>query len=470
MKCLQLTKKKSNILRQILFWSLLTGVMTSGYSQTQPKKEGLTSRILIIFDASGSMNAQFSQTDRMTAAKEMLYKLVDSLSTFDNVQLALRIFGHQSDLRAKDCNDTRLEVPFSPYNHEAIKKRVSILKPRGYTPIARSLAQSAQDFPEASNVRNLIILITDGIEECGGNPCEVSAELQKKGIFLKPFIIGVGSDPEVFRKFFSCVGNYYDANSMEEFETVIGVVISQSLNATSCQISLLDAQQKPMETNVNMSIYDYTTNQELFNYYHTLNARGVPDTLYLDPMRKYTIRVHTLPETMIENVSLIPGKHNTIAINAGQGYLHLLVDGTSKYDKLQAIIRKKDGHKTIHVQDFNQNKKYLIGMYDLEILTLPRIMLKDIQISQDKTTKIQIPQSGVAHITKTKDYVAAIFRIAEGKTEWVADIDEKKNSQELVLQPGNYFISGRLRSETKTIYTFQKDFTIISGKVIEVRF
>jgi Ca-activated chloride channel family protein len=460
--------KLFNSIFLILFWILSP---VNSFSQVATKNKGQKSRILIIFDASGSMNAQFGTTDRMTAAKEMLYKMVDSLAAFEEVELALRVFGHQTDLKFNDCNDTKLEVPFSPYNHEVIKKRVAQLRPRGYTPIARTLGQAANDFPEDKNpVRNLIILFTDGMEECGGNPCEISQELQKKGVFLKPFIIGVGSDPELFRKAFSCVGNYYDANSQAEFETVVGVVISQALNATSCQINLVDANQKALETNVNMTLYDATTGIELFNYYHTMNARGVPDTLFLDPMRKYAIKVHTTPTIYKDNISLIPGKHNTIALDAGQGFLKLIVDGVTKYDRLQAIIRHNGKMETIFAQDFNTTKKYLVGSYDIEILSTPPIFLQNVKVSQDNTTEIKIPQPGKLNLTKTRDYVAAIYRLEGGKTQWVADIDERKSNQVMVMQPGNYIIIGRVRSETKTIYTLQREFTILSGKVTDFQF
>ncbi|MCO5253317.1 MAG: VWA domain-containing protein [Bacteroidia bacterium] len=462
----------NSIFKKISFFCLLAFLQSNIplWGQAQTKTPNTKSRILIIFDASGSMNAQFGSTDRMTAAKEMLYKLVDSLATFPNVELALRVYGHQTDLKFNDCNDTKLEIPFAPYNHELIKKKVSTLRPRGYTPIARSLGQAANDFPQDNkSVRNIIILITDGLEECDGNPCEVSQELQKKGIFLKPFIIGVGSDPDVFRKFFSCAGNYYDANSMNEFETVVGVVISQALNATSCQINLVDGNKKPLETNVNMTIYDAVTGVELYNYYHTMNAYGVPDTLFLDPMRRYNIRVHTMPNIYKENISLIPGKHNIIALDAGQGTLKLVVDGVTRYDRLQAIIRLKGDMTTVNAQDFNTSKKYLNGEYDIEILSTPPIFV-NVKITQDKTTEIKIPQPGKLNLTKTKDYVAAIYRIEGGKTIWVADIEDKKVNQVIVMQPGNYIVIGRARSETKTIYTFQKEFTVFSGRVTDFTF
>jgi Ca-activated chloride channel family protein len=135
--------------------------------QATPAKKPVT-RILLIFDASGSMVARYEKEDRMTVAKRMFEKMVDSLSTFDDVELALRVFGHQSDLSKRDCEDTKLEVPFALNNAEFIKKKVRTLSPRGYTPIAKSLLAAAEDFPEPGKekVRNLIILITDGTEEC----------------------------------------------------------------------------------------------------------------------------------------------------------------------------------------------------------------------------------------------------------------------------------------------------------------
>jgi Ca-activated chloride channel family protein len=79
----------------------------------------------------------------------------------------------------------------------------------GTTPIARSLEKAAGDFPDLT-ARNVIILITDGIEACDEDPCAVSRALQAKGIVLKPFVIGIGIE-EANQYSLKCVGNYYDA-------------------------------------------------------------------------------------------------------------------------------------------------------------------------------------------------------------------------------------------------------------------
>ena len=36
------------------------------------------------------------------------------------------------------------------------------------------------------------------------------------------------------------------------------------------------------------------------------------------------------------------------------------------------------------------------------------------------------------------------------------------------MQPGKYFIIGRQTSETQTIYTFEKEFIVLSGRITEI--
>src|SRR5690606_1769484 len=108
-----------------------------------------------------------------------------------DLEIALRLYGHQTPIQPgqQDCDDTRLEVPFSPNSIPAIRQTLATTRCLGTTPIARSLEKAAEDFPEQARgdtrtVRNIIILITDGIEACDEDPCAVSRALQARGIVL----------------------------------------------------------------------------------------------------------------------------------------------------------------------------------------------------------------------------------------------------------------------------------------------
>ncbi len=439
----------------------------SSFAQQPPAKapKELT-RILFLYDCSGSMNAKFQTAPKMEIAKKLLGELLDSLKKVTNLELALRCFGHQVPWPPGDCNDTRLEVPFARSNSDVIKNRLTSIEAKGTTPIAQSLQACEKDFPDL-NARNIIILITDGIEECKGDPCAVSYSLQKKGITLKPFVIGIGLD-ENFRKSFECVGTFYDASNETDFKNVLKVVISQVLNTTTCQVNLLDTYGKPTETNVNMTFMNRTSGMEKYNYVHTMNARGNPDTLRIDPLVTYNIKVHTIPPVEKDSIVLTAGKHTIIGIDAPQGNLLLKFQAASEYNNLKCIVRKSKEMNTLNVQDFNTSIKYLVGKYDLEVLSLPRMNIKDVDISQSHTTTVQIPQSGLATIIANATGYTTLYSIEKNDLQLIYNFNENSLKEMLVLLPGTYKVVYRSRGSREAIYTVEKTFKIVSGTSIIV--
>jgi len=429
---------------------------------SQPK-----TRILFLLDGSGSMWGVFEKEQKIDVAKRLLIQLVDSLAGIPDVEVALRAYGHTSPKVKQDCKDTRLEVPFSPNNKDQIIAKLKEIKPKGTTPIAYSLSVAANDFPRSNNIRNIIILITDGIEECGGDPCAVSLGLQKRGIMLKPFIIGLGINEDIINQL-DCAGNFFNATNEASFGKILNVVISNALNNTTAQVNLLDSYGKVTETDVNMTFYESKKGYILYNFYHTLNESGFPDTLFLDPFSSYNLVVHTLPPIVKNNITLNHGKHNIIALDAGQGNLNLVVKGITNYQNLQAIVKKQSTCEIINLQPFNTIQKYLVGKYDIEILTLPKIILNDVEIKQSYTTSIEIEQPGKIVIYSQTPMVGSIYTMKNGKLEWVTTIDEKTLNQVLVLQPGSYILSYRRKNARSTFYTNDKEFQVISGGSLSI--
>ncbi|MEO8148469.1 MAG: VWA domain-containing protein [Bacteroidia bacterium] len=418
-------------------------------------------RILFLYDDSQSMISRWESDTKYEVAKRMVSTILDSLKHTPDLELALRVFGHTKRYPPQDCDDTRLEVPFGKDNGEKIKKKLTEIKPSGTTPIARSLEECAKDF-SFGNYRNIIILITDGIEECNGDPCAVSQALQKKGIVLKPFIIGLGITKD-FVKQFECVGNYYDAQNEEQFRTALNVVISQALNNTTCQVNLLDVNQRPTETNVAMTFYEKNSGTIKYNFVHTLNGKGNPDTLHIDPLGVYKIVVHTIPPVSKDDIKLTPGKHTIIGIDAPQGDLMLKYEGNSEYKNLKCIVRKKGDMKTLNVQDFNTKEKYIVGDYDLEVLCLPRMLIENVEITQSHTTTVQIPNPGIATFLMTGIGYGTILVEDKNELKWVIDLDDSQSKQTLVLQPGNYRVVFRPKNSVESEYTIEKSFKVASG-------
>ncbi|MCD4681232.1 MAG: VWA domain-containing protein [Bacteroidales bacterium] len=464
---------KRKLLKYVIagFLILMSAIQFSNAQLVTEEEEALPlTRILFVFDASQSMYGRWQSDMKINIAQKLLSNVLDSLRDVPNLELALRVYGHQKTFPPQDCDDTRLEVAFSfkKDNIKQIQHRLKTLVPKGTTPIAYSLEQAGNDFPPCDDCRNIIVLITDGIEECDGDPCAVSQALQKKGIILKPFIIGIGMN---FKEAFDCVGTYYDASSEEAFNTALNVVISQALNSTTAQVNLLDEYGSPTETNVNMTFYDNFSGLIKYNFIHTLNNKGIPDTLLIDPLITYNIIVHTIPEVGIDSVKISPGKHTTIPIDAPQGYLNLNIDSYNKRIKnLQCIVRQDGEMQTINVQNFGVIEKYITGIYDIEVLCLPRIYIDDVEIMQSHTTTVEIPLPGIAVIQKSTNGYGSLYVERGDKIELIYNFRDNTPKQEsLILQPGKYRVVFRSKYSNRSFYTVEKRFKVESGVTTNVK-
>jgi Ca-activated chloride channel homolog len=460
-------KLKIRIFLLVLFLVPVTAAEL--YSQAEPKYVPPETRILFIFDGSQSMLGFWGKDRKITIARDVLIHFVDSLENMSNVEMALRVYGFQSPVPPQDCNDTKLVVPFGKNNASKIRQELRFINPKGTTPIAHSLELGGKDFPPGpDNCRNIIVLITDGIEACDGDACAVSEELQKKGIALKPFVIGIGID-ENFRKTFDCIGNFYNTNDEQKLKEVMGAVISQALNATTAQVNLLDANGNPTETNVNMTFYDQKSGKVLYNFIHTINNRGNPDTLILDHLVTYRMRVHTLPPVDVNNIKLTVGKHNIIAADTPQGTLHVLVDGSNQYRNLVFIVRQAGKMKTLNIQKVNEDEKYLVGKYDIEVPVLPRLYINNIDVKQSYTTTVKIPRPGILTLQKASGGYGSIYVRRNNTEEWIYNINNDIKNESILLQPGFYRVVYRAKNTHQTLYTISKTFEIRSGSSVPIQ-
>lgn len=414
------------------------------------------------------MAGRWGDDIKINIARKFLGRTVDSLGSFPDVEMALRVYGHQSVVPPQDCNDTRLEVPFRPGNGYEIKREMRDLSPKGTTPIANSLARAANDFPPCPGCRNIIILITDGIEACDGDPCSVALELQQKGIILKPFVIGIGLDPE-FEKTFECLGNFYNASSEERFEEVLDIVITHALNETTLQVNLLDSNGSPSETNIPLTFYNRISGEIKYNFVHTFNNRGLPDTMRIDPLIDYTIKAHTIPPVWLESLRLIPGKHNIAAMDVPQGILRVIQEKGFQYKSLEYIIRRAGTNETLWRMSMAGRLNLVTGSYDLEIPTIPVTMLYNVTVRQSEETTVTIPQPGVVTFLVNNEGICGLFEEKGNELVRVKDIDTSEKSYVLVLLPGNYRIIYRPLYAKQSYFTIVKRFRVESGKSSSLR-
>lgn len=439
-----------------------------GQNPEKEKEIVKTTRILFVLDGSKSMSGKWKGESKYTIARTILSDILDSLSTVDNVEIALRMFGHTKHYPPQNCNDTRLEVPFRKNNIDEIKARLKQLSPKGTSPIATSLLKSKDDFTPCTNCRNIVVLITDGLEECGGDICEISALLQKDGIILKPFIIGIGQDTH---EAYDCAGQYYNAADKEEFTKALNIIITKVLSKTSLQVNLLDQFNRPTETNVNMTFINNSSGKVAYNLVHTLNSKGFPDTLNIDHLIDYKVVINTIPVRYIDSVKLTEGKHTIISALCPQGSLLVSLKGLSNADFNPAIIVKlPNSSKLLNVQYLNEDIRYISGKYDIDILTLPVSQLKGVSVEPDNQTKIEIANPGIAVIQKSIMGFGSIYLLEGDDQYWIINFGSNYNQNESIyLQPGNYRVVFRSKFAAQSATTIEREFEIQSEKTTRIK-
>src|SRR5690606_26198206 len=180
--------------------------------------------------------------------------------------------------------------------------------------------------------------MTDGEESCGGDPCAVAYELEKKKIVLKHFAIGIGISEEA-AKTFECFGSFYNVNDQQSFKNVLSGIINKVTNTTTSQMYLLNQNKLPKETDILMTFYDAYNHNLQYNYYQTLDGYGQPDTLTIDPITDYDIAFHTLPSIEKSKVVIEANQHNIVNVNAAQGTLHFTYTGILPKQELAEKIK-----------------------------------------------------------------------------------------------------------------------------------
>lgn len=142
---------------------------------------------ILVLDGSGSMWAQLPEgRSRIEVARDVLR---DFLSARDPAQpLGVIAYGHN---RRGDCSDIETIAPVGAQDGRALGQRLSGLMPRGKTPLADALRRAASEIPPTAEEAD-IVLVTDGLETCGGDPCAVAAELAAQGIPVRAHVVGFG--------------------------------------------------------------------------------------------------------------------------------------------------------------------------------------------------------------------------------------------------------------------------------------
>ena len=144
--------------------------------------------VVFILDASGSMWGQAGGKAKIAIAKEVMAQAVPGLPA--EVRLGLVVYGHR---KKGDCADVEVLVAPGSSDRAGLLKKVRALSPKGKTPIAGSLKQTAEMLKFKEN-ETTIVLVSDGMETCDADPCGVVKALKAGGIKFVLHVVGFDVD------------------------------------------------------------------------------------------------------------------------------------------------------------------------------------------------------------------------------------------------------------------------------------
>lgn len=195
--------------RTIIDWKAITlclVVATAPTSQAPGQEPRGT--LVFVFDASGSMHGVAGNEVKIEVAKKVMQDVLKDVPP--GLELGLVAYGHR---RRGDCADIETVAPLGT-PAARIAEVVQGMKPQGMTPITESLRQAAGQLSRPGRPAT-IVLVSDGIETCKGDPCALAKDLASKGTKLVVHTVGFGVSGSAVQQL-QCIakaagGNYYHA-------------------------------------------------------------------------------------------------------------------------------------------------------------------------------------------------------------------------------------------------------------------
>jgi Mg-chelatase subunit ChlD len=219
------------------------------------EKEGQLN-LLILMDSSRSMDEALdglpspATEKKITVAKRILEETVQAIPT--DINLGLRVFGQSfKNDSFNDCQQSVLTVPIGIRNRKAIIDSVHQLKPFGLTPLAYSLMHAERDFHGLPGSHH-VVLISDGTETCGGDPCTYIKRLTAMGIKMKVDIVGFGlKRDQKAKEHLNCIasssgGKYYEADTAGQLRDSIKESIKKAIGDSKVNGRVITRLKEPL--------------------------------------------------------------------------------------------------------------------------------------------------------------------------------------------------------------------------------
>jgi Ca-activated chloride channel family protein len=245
---------------------------------------------LLILDASGSMWGRVGGEEKIVVARRVLRDLASKLP--DQSQVGLIAYGHR---READCADIETIVPLGPLNRADLTARVDKLNPKGKTPITQSIDQAVAAVRKRSDPTT-IILLSDGIETCTGDPCAAVRQAKQSGANFLLHVIGFDLSKENVAQL-ECAaqaggGLYFSAENAADLSAALNQAVAVNESAADSALSVKAVLNGSL-TDVSVAVTDAKTGKQVAVGRTYTSPETNPRRLPL-PAGTYNIAVHAV--------------------------------------------------------------------------------------------------------------------------------------------------------------------------------
>ena len=436
---------------------IATGIdCTAGAQDADKPSPG---EIILILDASGSMWGQLEGENKITIAKKVLKELINGLPK--DTSVGLIAYGHRDK---GDCKDIETVVPPGPVNKKLLSEKIDAISPKGKTPITDSVNQ-AFEIARGSENAATVILVSDGLETCGGDPCEAVEAAKASGVKFVMHVVGFDVAREDVSQL-ECAaqaggGLYLSATNAGELSSALEAAIELPADLPTGRLSVrVTAEGKLKDTTVN--VIDTKTG-EVVGGGRTYTSEETNPRIIPLPDGVYDVEVIPLgikgaEKQILKGVEIKQGETVEKTVDFGFGEISVGVTRNGSLSDATVTVYEPGtknnvaGGRTYRSADSNPKKiKLSPGVYDLsvgsvEIADKPLETIPGVEIKSGETSERSVEfKSGILMVgaSSGSGLVDATIYITDSTTGGpVAGgrtyTDPNNNPKEYVLSPGNY--------------------------------
>ena len=350
---------------------------------------------MIVLDGSNSMWGKIGEKHKIELARSSIRTLVGEAN--DTIEFGLIAYGHR---KKSSCQYIKtLSEPAATPREKLIETAEGIM-PRGKSPVSQALTTAAT---QLDNHSGRILLVSDGVESCGGDPCKTAQQLTDKHPNLQIDVIGFNPAKEAQLE---CIaengkGAFVLANDTKRLQTLLAGLKAQATPPSTAttgdttstgdkaetvnvdptipgtlSLRIAGTEDSPIQR-ANYFIYDENNTSVA----HFIARKHVKE--FLEP-GTYTVRANWYQFSQTNTVTIKPGQQLEHEFQFGKtGILNLKAsDGQQKPVRANYTVYKKTGeYVDSHVLRQEITTPLPIGQYRIKARLGDFTQEKELEVS-----------------------------------------------------------------------------------------